>query len=179
MEQDPPVEHQLQVTLEQILNGVNKKVKIKRLVIDPDGSQRIEEKMMKIDVKPGILAGERITFPREGDQHLGRIPADLVFVVQDKPHKIFMRKDTDLECSVQVSESQLSNGGKLQIPTLNPNDGPKYLSLDGLDKKKMRRFPNLGLPLAANPSKRGNLIVHIDVVEGKTSLSLRICTMAY
>ena len=44
--------------------------------------------------------GTKITFEREGDEAPGTIPADIVFVVQTKPHPIFTREGDDLICKV-------------------------------------------------------------------------------
>ena len=44
--QDPPVEHDLLVTLEDICKGVTKRMKISRRVVGNDGSVRKEEKVI-------------------------------------------------------------------------------------------------------------------------------------
>jgi len=51
-QQDPPVEHDLYVSLEDIAKGVTKRMKISRRVVGPDGSVRKEEKVLTINVKP-------------------------------------------------------------------------------------------------------------------------------
>lgn len=61
-----------------------------RKVLAPDGqSTRIEDKVLTINIKPGWKSGTKITFPKEGDQHPGRVPADIVFVIKDKHHPKF------------------------------------------------------------------------------------------
>lgn len=61
-----------------------------RKVLGPDGqSTRIEDKVLTINIKPGWKSGTKITFPKEGDQHPGRVPADIVFVIKDKHHPKF------------------------------------------------------------------------------------------
>ena len=53
-----------------------------RKVLNPDGqSTRVEDKVLAVNVKPGWKSGTKITFPKEGDQHPGRVPADIVFVI--------------------------------------------------------------------------------------------------
>lgn len=49
--QDPPIEHDLYVTLEEIYNGCNKKMKISRNIIQPDG-ERISELLFRIFIRP-------------------------------------------------------------------------------------------------------------------------------
>ena len=54
-----------------------------RKVLNADGvSTRVEDKVLSINVKPGWKSGTKITFPKEGDQHPGRTPADIVFVIK-------------------------------------------------------------------------------------------------
>lgn len=64
--QDAPIEHDLYVTLEDILKGCTKKMKISRRVLQQDGSSRKEDKVLTINVKPGWKAGTKITFQKEG-----------------------------------------------------------------------------------------------------------------
>lgn len=59
-------------------------------MLNPDQqSSRVEDKVLTINIKPGWKSGTKITFPKEGDQHPGRVPADIVFVIKDKPHPKF------------------------------------------------------------------------------------------
>ena len=104
--QDPPVEHDLYVTLEDISRGVTKRMKISRRVVSNDGSVRKEEKVLTINVKPGWKSGTKITFQREGDQAPNKIPADIVFIIRDKPHPMFKREGCDLRhtCKITLKE---------------------------------------------------------------------------
>uniref|UniRef100_A0AC34R6K6 J domain-containing protein n=1 Tax=Panagrolaimus sp. JU765 TaxID=591449 RepID=A0AC34R6K6_9BILA len=84
--QDPTVQHELPVSLEDIYKGCTKKMRITRKVVGPDGSMKTEDKVLSINIKPGWKSGTKITFPKEGDQMPGRVPADIAFVIKDKPH---------------------------------------------------------------------------------------------
>lgn len=55
-----------------------------------------ETKTLVVNVKPGWKAGTKITFPSEGDEGPGGLPADLVFVVQEKPHAKLKREGNNL-----------------------------------------------------------------------------------
>ena len=88
--QDPPVEHDLNVTLEDVLHGATKKMKITREIIVPGtNTTRSEPKVLEINVKKGWKEGTKITFPKEGDQRVGISPADVVFTLKDKEHPVF------------------------------------------------------------------------------------------
>ncbi|CAB4062540.1 DNAJB5 [Lepeophtheirus salmonis] len=101
--QDSPVEHDLFVTLEDIAKGVTKRMKISRRVVSSDGSIRKEEKVLTINVKPGWKPGTKITFQKEGDQAPNKIPADIIFIIRDKPHKNFTREGSDLKYVAKIS----------------------------------------------------------------------------
>ena len=108
--QDPPIEHELFVTLEEIASGATKKMKISRKVLNPDNrSVRTEDKVLTIDIKPGWKQGTKITFPREGDQSPTTIPADIVFIIKDKPHPTFRRDGSDLIYTAKISLKDVSS----------------------------------------------------------------------
>ena len=101
--QDPPIQYDLQVSLEEIYKGTTKKMKITRKVLTADRrTTRPEDKMLTIEVKPGWKAGTKITFPKEGDQKPNRIPADIVFVLKDKPHPHFKREGSDVKFRAKI-----------------------------------------------------------------------------
>jgi DnaJ family protein B protein 4 len=54
------------------------------------------EEILKIDIKPVWKKGTKITFPEKGNQEPGITAADLIFVVDEKPHPIFKRDGNDL-----------------------------------------------------------------------------------
>lgn len=105
--QDPPIEHDLYVSLEDITKGCTKKMKISRKVLQTDGCIKKEDKVLTINVKPGWKAGTKITFQREGDQDRNKIPADIVFIIRDKPHPHFKREGSDIRYTAKVSLKQV------------------------------------------------------------------------
>ncbi|XP_066444438.1 dnaJ homolog subfamily B member 13 isoform X2 [Eleutherodactylus coqui] len=95
--QDPPIERDLYLSLEDLYFGCTKKIKISRRVMNEDGhTSSMRDKILSIDVHPGWQAGTRITFPAEGDQGPNIIPADIVFIVKEKPHPRFVRQGDNL-----------------------------------------------------------------------------------
>ena len=111
--QDPPIEHDLYVSLEDIMKGCTKKMKISRKVLQADGSTRKEDKVLTINVKPGWKAGTKITFQREGDQGRNKIPADIVFIIRDKPHTYFKREGSDIRYTSKLSLKEVHLGSIL------------------------------------------------------------------
>lgn len=107
--QDPAIEHDLYVTLEEIYSGCVKKMKISRRVIQPDGSPKKEDKYVSIAVRPGWKSGTKVTFQKEGDQSRGKIPSDIVFIIRDKPHTLFKREGSDLRYTARLTLKQVPN----------------------------------------------------------------------
>lgn len=102
------MEHDLYVTLEEIYHGCVKKMKISRRVQQPDGIAKKEDKYVSISIKPGWKSGTKVTFQKEGDQSPGKIPADIVFIIRDKPHAMFKREGSDLRYTARLTLKQVS-----------------------------------------------------------------------
>lgn len=106
--QDPPIEHDLYATLEEINKGCVKKMKISRRILQADGTPKKEDKLVNIAIKPGWKSGTRVTFQKEGDQTHGKIPADIVFVIRDKPHPLYKREGSDVRYTARLTLKQVN-----------------------------------------------------------------------
>ena len=161
--QDPPIEHSLNLTLEELYQGCTKKMKISRKVVNPDGITSVQDKVVSIDVKPGWKAGTKITFAKEGDQYIGRVPADIVFIVREKPHPHFKREGNDLIYTVKLSlRDALCGAGTVQIPTIDKRFLPLQLN-DIVTPTTVSRQPGEGMPNSRNAGQRGDLVINFDV----------------
>lgn len=160
--QDPPIEYDLYLSLEEVLTGCRKNMKITRKVLNLGRLER-EEKMLNIDVKPGWKSGTKVTFPREGDQGTNRIPADVVFTIRDKPHRFFKRDGSDLKYTVQISLKQALCGCSLNIPLLGGGSTSLDYRGEVVGPETVKRIPKQGLPFPKEPSRRGDLVVNFDI----------------
>ncbi|XP_032939659.1 dnaJ homolog subfamily B member 1 isoform X3 [Catharus ustulatus] len=123
--QDPPVLYELRVSLEEIYSGCTKKMKISHKRLGPDGKTvRNEDKILTIEVKRGWKEGTKITFPKEGDQTATNIPADVVFVLKDKPHDVFRRDGSDIVYPARISLREALCGCTVTVPTLDGRSIP-------------------------------------------------------
>nr|XP_009478200.1 PREDICTED: dnaJ homolog subfamily B member 5-like [Pelecanus crispus] len=106
--QDPPVIHELKVSLEEIYHGSTKRMKITRRRLNADGrTMRTEDKILNIVIKRGWKEGTKITFPKEGDATPDNIPADIVFILKDKPHSHFKRDGTNVVYTANISLKEI------------------------------------------------------------------------
>lgn len=161
--QDPPIEHDLYVTLEDIERGCVKKIKISRSIMTQDGTTRKEEKVLNISVKPGWKAGTKITFAREGDQVPGKIPADIIFIIRDKPHATFKREGSDVRYAAKITLKQALCGTSIRVPTLSGEHIALNTSGEVIKPNTIKRIQGKGLPFPKEPSRRGDLLIGFDI----------------
>lgn len=161
--QDPAIEHDLYITLEEILRGCTRKMKISRRVIQADGSTKKEDKVLTINVKPGWKAGTKITFPKEGDQGRGKVPADIAFIIRDKPHPLFRREGSDIRYTCKISLKQALCGTVIEVPTLSGEKLSLNMTKEIVKPNLVKRIRSQGLPFPKEPARKGDLLVSFDI----------------
>ena len=150
------------MTLEELFTGCTKKMKISRRVLNPDGTTTSQAKVLSIHIKPGWKAETKITYPKEGDQAVGRTPADVVFVIQEKPHLNFARVGNDLQYTANISLNHALCGGSIEVPTFE--GGVVSLPLTKVVNPDTHKIiPGHGMPFSKEPDKRGDLIVKFNI----------------
>ncbi len=175
---DPDVVREVGVSLEELLTGVEKKMRLTRTVVDGKSLPVREERELSFKVPPGCEQGTRFVFRQMGDHFPGRTPADVVFVVKDRPHPAFVRGGgraggiggpSDVVYSCDVAAAQVARGLMVSVPTLGggphvtfrcPQDSlaPGGCSVTG-------RLRGMGLPCARDVSgARGDLLVQFNVI---------------
>jgi len=161
--QDSTIEKEIPVSLEEIAKGAEKKMKISRKVHHEDGRVTTEDKVLKITVKPGWKSGTKVTFSQEGDKFPGRTPADIAFIIRDKPHPVFSRDGTNLKYTYKIPLREALCGSVVQVPTL---EGKKVgINCNEVIKPTTtKRLQGYGLPFPKEPNRRGDLIVSFDVL---------------
>lgn len=160
--QDPPIEHDLYVSLEEIDKGCVKKMKISRMSM-ATGQPRKEEKVLNITVKPGWKAGTKITFQKEGDQTPGKVPADIIFIIRDKPHQLFKREGSDIKYNARVSLKEALCGTVVKVPTLQGDRITLNSIGEVIKPNTVKRISGKGLPFPKEPTRRGDLLVAFDI----------------
>ncbi|KAK9721034.1 DnaJ C terminal domain [Popillia japonica] len=69
--------------------------------------------------RPEIKPGTEVIFPEEEDQSLPDIPAQIIFVTEDKPHKHFIRKKNNLVTEADIILQDASLGTLITVNTID------------------------------------------------------------
>ncbi|KZC05660.1 DnaJ like protein subfamily B member 13, partial [Dufourea novaeangliae] len=161
---EEPLIKSLYLTLAEVFYGGIKKMKIQRLVLVEDDKSRTvtKEKILTIPIKPGIPTGTRIVFQREGDQGPTKIPADVIFITEDRPHETFRREGSDLHMTVDIFLREALTGTVVTVNTLD--DRTLRIPITSVITPDYRKcIPGEGLPLPEIPKKKGSLIVAFKI----------------
>lgn len=156
------VENLLPCSLEELYKGTTKKMKISREISDASGKTMPVEEILTINVKPGWKKGTKITFPEKGNEQPNVIAADIVFVIDEKPHTVFTRDGNDLIVTQRISLAEALSGYTASITTL---DGRKLtIPINNVIHPSYEEVvPKEGMPIPKDPSKKGNLRIRFNI----------------
>ncbi|XP_062233967.1 uncharacterized protein LOC133931141 [Phragmites australis] len=157
-----PIENRLPVSLSDLYKGVTKKMKISRETIDASGRVSQVEEILTIDVKPGWKKGTKITFPEKGNEAPNMTAADIVFIIEEKPHDVFTREGNDLVMTEKISLAEALTGYTVRVTTL---DGRSLLlPINSVIHPSYEEVvPGEGMPIPKDPTKKGNLRIKFNI----------------
>ncbi|KAF6997560.1 hypothetical protein CFC21_013769, partial [Triticum aestivum] len=116
------------------------------------------EDIVTIEVKPGWKKGTRITFPERGNERPNTVPADVVFVVDEKPHLVFARDSDDL---VATCRAPLA-GRAMHLTALDGRGLTVPVSRSAVRPGCEVVVRGEGMPVPRKPSRRGDVRVRFD-----------------
>eukprot|EP00672_Neobodo_designis_P028046 CAMPEP_0174835730 /NCGR_PEP_ID=MMETSP1114-20130205/5563_1 /TAXON_ID=312471 /ORGANISM="Neobodo designis, Strain CCAP 1951/1" /LENGTH=358 /DNA_ID=CAMNT_0016069683 /DNA_START=103 /DNA_END=1179 /DNA_ORIENTATION=- len=155
----PPVEFTYACSLEELLTGTKKKFSVTRKL--RNGGEN--KKTFEVDVKPGYKAGTRVTFENDGG-YIGGYgsDADLIFILEEKPHPQFHRDGADLKHTATIPLRDALLGTSIKVPKLG--GGTVDISLPGVTTSGRKlRVSGEGLPDRKKNGQRGDLYVEVKV----------------
>jgi molecular chaperone DnaJ len=130
-----------------------------------------KERVLNVDVPPGVEEGTRIRLSGEGAAGVnGGPPGDLYIFLSLAEHPIFQRDGHDLHCRVPVSFVTASLGGTIEVPTLDGGRS-KVTVPEGTQPGRQFRLKGKGMPVLRSAQK-GDLYVEV-AVETPVKLSKR------
>lgn len=169
---DAPIQQPLKLSLDELYTGVTKRLKISRMKYDETKNvQYKEEKVLEIQVKPGWKPGTRITFEAHGDEHPNRVAADMVFVVEEKPHDRFTRKGNNLHCVQVVTLTEALCGKRFVVKGMDGQDVAVDCSNDVIAPNFKKIIKNKGMPVQNKAGQFGDLVIDFTVVFPKAPLT--------
>ncbi|PKA64214.1 DnaJ protein like [Apostasia shenzhenica] len=158
----PAIESKLPCSLEELYTGSTRKMKISRNVIKANGQEVPESEILTINVKPGWKKGTKITFPEKGNEAANQIAADLVFIIDEKPHEVYKRDGNDLVVHQRVSLAESLTGTTLKLNSLDGRDLTIPIN-DIISPGFELVIAKEGMPIAKEPGKKGNLRIKFEV----------------
>jgi molecular chaperone DnaJ len=137
-----------------------------RVVREPcltcSGDGRVHgESTIKVSIPPGVSEGNYIPLRGEGNAgKRGGQAGDIIVVIEEEPHKVFIRNGDDVILDVLVSFTEAALGADVEVPTLT---GRAKLHIDaGTQSGRILRMRDKGIP-HLNHHGRGDQLVRVNV----------------
>jgi molecular chaperone DnaJ len=137
-----------------------------RIVRDPcptcRGDGRVQgDTTIKVSVPAGVSEGNYIPLRGEGNQgRRGGPPGDIIVVIEEEPHKVFVRNGSDVVLDLLVSFPEAALGADIEVPTLT---GRARLHIDpGTQSGRVLRMRDKGIP-HLNTFGKGDQLVRVNV----------------
>jgi len=157
----PAITQQVTCTLEELYNGVAKKFKHVRRVIDKDGKSTVEEKELELKLSRGWKGGTKVTFPGESDIIAG-VPSDLHVVIEEAQHQFFIRDGNNLIYKKQVTLVDALTGVSFAVPALSGRTVDINIQ-DVINPGFTKVVPGEGFVSQREPHPAGDLIVVFNI----------------
>jgi len=140
-------------------------------IIDPKGRCKTcngkkianERKILQVQIEPGMRDGQKVVFKGEADQAPDIIPGDVVFVINEKPHKNFKRSGDDLIFEANIDLLTAIAGGEFALEHVS-GDWLKVAIVPGeVIAPNMRKIiDGKGMPIPKYGGY-GNLIINFTI----------------
>ncbi|ESP01907.1 hypothetical protein LOTGIDRAFT_138864 [Lottia gigantea] len=129
-----------------------------------------EERILEIEIEPGMRDGQIYPFVAEGEPHIDGEPGDLKFKIKQAKHKKFERRGDDLYTNVTISLVDAMVGFEMEINHLDNHR--VHVSRDKITWPGARlRKSGEGMPNYENNNVKGALYITFDVEFPKGSLT--------
>lgn len=127
-----------------------------------EGIVRSEE-IITINIPAGVVDGMQLSMSGKGNAApRSGVPGDLIILVEEIPHDLFERQETNLYYNAFITFAQAAMGASIEIPTLS---GKVKVKIDaGTPSGKVLRLKGKGLPNMPNGGYgRGDMLVSVNV----------------
>jgi molecular chaperone DnaJ len=145
-------------------HGEGKIIKNKCPKCNGEGVIRDEE-IISINIPAGVMGGMQLTVQNKGNAApRGGVPGDLLVLIEEEPHKDFVRDNNDLIYNLLLDMPTAILGGQVQIPTLTGD--VKITIAPGTQPGKVLRMRGKGLPAIDQFGRNygtGDLLINVGV----------------
>lgn len=158
---DDPIYVDLLLTLEELYKGCSKGKRISRTIYTGTKNKK-EVEDITINVQSGWRENTRIKFHNKGDVYPNRDPADIIFIVKQKPHNIFTRDDNDLVTTIEINTNDIKNVIKREIPGIDGEPLSITIPKNTIkDSNYVYTIPKRGMPIRKEGKNigRGDVLV--------------------
>jgi len=127
-----------------------------------NGDSRVQgETTIKVNVPAGVADGNYISLRGQGNAgQRGGPPGDIVVIIEEEPHKVFVRNGDDILYELYISYPEAVFGAEVEIPTLS---GKARLKIDpGTPSGRVLRMRDKGIP-HLNSYGRGDQLVRVNI----------------
>jgi len=138
-------EGQIEVSLEEAFGGTERRLQLQRVALDAQGRGQPTTRDVTVRIPPGVVDGQRIRVPAQGQPGVGGAPAgDLFLAVKVLPHRWFRPEGRDIWLDLPVTPWEAALGVSVRVPTLG---GRVDLKLPkGSQTDRQLRLRGRGLP---------------------------------
>lgn len=141
------------LSLDEAFHGTERQVNL--------GDQKLNMKL-----RPGIAEGQVLRMKEKGGPGInGGTPGDLFITIHIQKHPVYDRKGDDLYFSAPLDAFTAILGGKLPVKAID-----KTININipaGTDSGKTFRLKEMGMPNYADPKKRGDAYVTVNITVPK------------
>lgn len=131
-----------------------------------------EKKILELHIEKGSKTGTKIKFDGESDEHPGKLPGDIVFVLKEKEHPEFKRRNADLLLQKEITLVEALTGLTF---TLTHLDGREIVIKTTPGKvikpNEVMVIDGEGMPYLGNPFTKGKLFIVFSIKFPKTPFS--------
>jgi DnaJ-class molecular chaperone len=170
--------YNLQVNLEELYTGKNKKLLVTRERLDKTGKKVVKEKRkIEVPVLPGMKNGQEIRFNKEGNEKYGYRAGDIIITLSANSHTNYERIGNTL-CyvkNISLYESYAASKGLINIVIkhldgsymiLKINDNQPLHAKDGARKIRFGGMPSIDKK--TKKVEYGDLYVRFNVILPET-----------
>ena len=147
--------------MEEILNGVKKKIYYNQINQNCEKPFQIKEQF--VEIPPGVPEDYQLVLKDEGNQEINKLPGDVIVSIRTLKHQLFERDGIDLIHRMKIYENQTKH--PLQIPGFGDCESIKIKLWLNWNRNGPIRIFDCGLPLPDKPEIRGDIVVHLDIMD--------------